>query len=651
MADKPLRRKDAFFGLHFDQHAGETDAAVGAETTAENIRELIARVRPDWVQWDCKGHPGYTSYPTDVGWSAPGIAADGLAVLREVTRELGVALLVHYSGVIDEKAIAERPEWAARNADGEPSERATSTFGDYVDELMIPQLREVVERYDIDGVWVDGDCWGAELDRSERAVAAWRAETGAQPPAGPDDEAWPAWKDLHREQFLRYLRRWVDALHETKPEIDITSNWMYSTYAPVEPEIDLDYLSGDFSPEASCERARLEARYLASTGLPWDLMAWGFNRDPSASHARMHKPALQLMQEAGVVLTQGGAFQYYYQPTRTGHVPRQFIETAAEVASFCRARQAISQASTSVPQVALLLPADDLMSRSDRVFHTGGAPREALEGALHALLALHCSVDVLAEWALTDRLDEFPLVVAPDAQVLAEGCRDALVDYVRSGGSLMLLGPHSARIFGRELGVRLDGEPVEETTYLNCPLGMGAVRGLWQAVTPVEADAVARRYETYHPRHGVPAATVAHLGDGLIGAAYGPVGAGYRRSHHPAIRALIGELAERLFAAPMVEVDAAPDVDIALRRAADGRLCVHLLNLTGAQRAGDYLAVEDVQAVGPIEVRVRVEQRPSAVTWEPDGEALEWAWDDGLLTTVVPRLRIHGAVVLTPAPA
>ena len=111
------------------------------------------------------------------------------------------------------------------------------------------------------------------------------------------------------EQFLRYLHHWLNALHETKPPLDITSNWMYSTYAPLEPEIDLDYLSGDFSPQAACERARLEARYLASTGKPWDLMAWGFNRPHNAPAAHQHKPAVQLMQEASVVLPRR-AFQH-----------------------------------------------------------------------------------------------------------------------------------------------------------------------------------------------------------------------------------------------------------------------------------------------------------------------------------------------------
>ncbi|MEA3400732.1 MAG: alpha-amylase family protein [Armatimonadota bacterium] len=643
MAERPLRRRDAFFGLHFDLHANESDEALGAETTEQNIRELMQRVRPDWVQWDCKGHPGYASYPTEVGWSAPGIEGDALAVLREVTREMGVALLVHYSGVMDQKAIEEHPEWAARTADREPDERATSTFGDYVDELMIPQLREVVEKYDIDGLWVDGDCWAAVLDYCPRAVEQWREETGLEPPAGPDDEGWHQWKDFHREQFLRYLRHWVDALHEVKPDLDITSNWMYSTYAPVEPEVDLDYLSGDFSPTGSCDRARLEARYFASTGKPWDLMAWGFNRH---SAGRLHKPPVQLMQEAGVVLSQGGAFQYYYQPTRAGRVPSQFIDTAAEVAGFCRARQLITQGSTSVPQVALLLPTDDMMRRSDRVFQTGGV-REHVEGALHALLELHYSVDVLAEWGLMARLEEFPLVVVPDAQTLAAQVRDALVQYVRSGGSLLLIGPHVAGMFATELSVRLDGAPKEETAYLTSPMGMGASQGLWQAVTHVEADGVALRFPTFEPRHGVPAATVAELGDGMIGAAWGQVGAEYRRSHHPALRHLIGELAERLFPTPDVSIVGPPSVEMALRRTADGRLALHMLNLSNAQRADSHLAVEHVPEVGPIGVELAVEDEPSAVTWEPDGEALQWSWADGVLSAAVPGVHIHGAVVVS----
>ena len=79
----------AFFGLHYDLHAGATDTELGAALTHEHLRAELEKVRPDWVQCDCKGHAGYTSWPTAVGTTSPGVVQDALRIHRDVTRELG----------------------------------------------------------------------------------------------------------------------------------------------------------------------------------------------------------------------------------------------------------------------------------------------------------------------------------------------------------------------------------------------------------------------------------------------------------------------------------------------------------------------------------------------------------------------------------
>ena len=65
------------------------------------------------------------------------------------------------------------------NADGKPNDRATSVFSPYVDELMIPQLRELAGEYGVDGAWVDGDCWGTTPDYGQTAVREFCKQTGA----------------------------------------------------------------------------------------------------------------------------------------------------------------------------------------------------------------------------------------------------------------------------------------------------------------------------------------------------------------------------------------------------------------------------------------------------------------------------------------
>jgi hypothetical protein len=642
---RPLPRKDAFFGLHLDLHPNERDTVLGAEASEENVAELLRRVKPDFVQYDCKGHAGYTGYPTRVGWPSPGIVKDALAIWRRATGKRGVGLYIHYSGVWDSVAVKQHPEWARVDADGNPDERATSTFGPYVDELMIPQLREVCGAYDLDGVWADGECWATQLDYAPAALEAWKKETGFDDaPKDRADPRWLAWKMLHRRQFERYLCHWIDALHEFDPRLRLTSNWMYTTFAPKPVVAKLDFLSGDFSPTVSVDRARVEARYLANTGMPWDLMAWGFNRGEGLGASL--KPTVLLQQEAGVVLMQGGAFQIYYNPTRSGVVVEQIIETAARVADFCRARQEASHKSTSVPQVALLLSTETQFDRSDAVFAPYGCVDE-LEGALHALLELHYSVDVLAEHQLQPRLSQFPLVVIPDSYKLAEGFRRALLRYVKQGGRLLLLGGKCARLFASALGARLVGEPAEVRAELQSSAGLTNVNGVWQAVKPTRAKPVAFRHPTRDTRKpGEVAATLAEHGKGRIAAIYGPVALAYHRTHQAALRRFIGDIAARLFPRPAVKVSGPPCMDVHLRRTRTGQLSVHLLNLAEAQRADRFLGGDFIPPVGPIEVEMKAPKRPQRVRWVPDGGRVKWSWSKGMLSVTIPRLELHGVIVV-----
>jgi hypothetical protein len=641
----PIPRKDAFFGLHFDLHPQAADTSLGADISETNIRDLLERVKPDYVQYDCKGHAGWAGYPTKVGWPSPGIVKDSLAVWRKATRDVGVGLFIHYSGVWDSKAIAEHPDWARVGPEGKRDPNATSVFGPYVDELLIPQLNEVAAKYALDGVWADGECWAAQLDWSPRALAAWTKETGfADAPKDRTDARWLAWKGFHRRAFERYLSHWTEAVHAANPGLQLTSNWMYTTFAPKPVEAKLDFLSGDYSPSLSVDRARVEARYLASTGMPWDLMAWGF--DKGQDLAWSIKPAEHLMQEASVVLMQGGGFQIYHTPTRSGYLVEPVIAQEEAVASFCRARQAVSHKSTSVPQVALLLSSESFWDKSDAVFAPWGDVFLELEGALHALLNLHYSVDILAEHQLQPRLREFPLVVVPDPHKLSADFRNALTDYVAGGGSALLLGEKCARLFEPILGATLVGTPEKIGAELASGPGVTNADGVWQKVALTSARAAGHRFPTRDARKGGEvAATINAFGKGKVGAVYGPVSSIYFRSHHPWLREFIGDIAAELFPEPMVGVDGPPTLDVSLRKTPDGRLSVHLLNTAGMPLPDRYGFTDFIPPLEGITLTIRTEARPRSVTWVPDGGRLEWSWAEGRLKVAVPKLKIHGAVV------
>jgi len=642
----PVARKDAFFGLHFDLHPQKTDTSLGAYITEENIFELLDRVRPDYIQYDCKGHAGYAGYPTKIGWPSPGIVKDSLAVWRKATKERAVELFIHYSGVWDSRAIEVHPEWARLDSQGRHDTNATSVFGPYADELLIPQLKEVTSAYDLDGLWVDGECWAAELDYSPASLEAWTKQTGYN--AAPKDESephWLEWKMFHRQAFENYLNHWVDALHAFNPELQITSNWMYTTMAPKPVTARLDYLSGDYSPGLSLDRARVEARYLASTGMPWDLMAWGF--DHGKEQMWSLKRPVHLRQEAAVVLMQGGGFQVYNNPTRGGYIIPEIIDQLANVADFCRERRALSHKSRSIPQVALLLSETSLWEKMDRVFSPWAGEFEELEGALHMLLELHYSVDILAEHQLISRLNEFPLVVIPDSPKLGPEFQEALAAYAGNGGSLLLLGEKCARLFEPMLGATLSGSPKEMTVELATPAGPVSVSGRWQEVSAATPEPIGFHHPTRDFRRDAsPAATITDRGRGKVAAVFGPLATAFFHGHHPGIRQFIGAVCSELFPGPAATVEGPPTLDIALRRTADGRLSLHLLNRSNFPVPDRYNFIDFVPAVGPVKVKLTSATRPKNVIWMPEGSPLKWTWENGRLQTTIPAVHLHGILVV-----
>ena len=449
-ADAPNRptRADSFLGVHFDFHAGPDCQQVGARTTPEMVELVIDKVQPDYIQIDGKGHPGYSSYPTQVGNRVPGYVGDPLRVWRDVTRRRGVALFLHYSGVWDRHAVASHPEWAARNADGKPDTNATSVYGPYVDRLMIPQLRELAGQYGVDGAWVDGDCWGATLDYSEIPVHTLREQTGAESaPRRPGDPFWHEWMALHREGYRRYLRHYVDQLKSSHPRFEVISNWAFSDHMPEPVSADVAALSGDFAPDNSVNSARFSGRCLENQAHPWDLMSWSFSRK-----TRNQKPAVQLMQEAAVVLALGGGYQAYFKQDRDGAIWPEQMDTMAAVATFCRQRQRWCHRSAAIPQVALLYSTAGHYHSSPRLFHPSGSDGiGVLRKALTSLLDRQYAVQVLGEHHLRGSMSRWPLIVVPGWAYLDAAFRDELSDYARGGGRLLLIGKGPTELFAAEL--------------------------------------------------------------------------------------------------------------------------------------------------------------------------------------------------------
>jgi hypothetical protein len=640
-----LKRAESFLGLHFDFHAGPDGREVGKNTTPEMVNAILDKVKPDYIQIDCKGHPGYSSYPTKVGNPVPGFVGDPLRVWREVTAKRGVSLYLHYSGVWDSRAIALHPDWAAINADGSTNNNATSVFGPYVDRLLIPQLRELAGDYGVDGVWVDGECWATVPDYGAAAVAAFRKETGFDTvPRKASDAHWFEWMEFQREAFRKYLRHYIREVNRTHPRFEIASNWAFSDHMPEPVSAPVAFLSGDFSPQNSVNSARFSARCLANQGLSWDLMAWSFANVKNGP--RQNKSALQLQREAALVLAQGGGFQAYITQRRDGSVDLAKVEPMAEVAKFCRERQALAHRAVIVPQVALLYSRTSHYRQSPQLFVPNSPAVRSLRGVLQGLVESQHALQIVSEHHLRGRMKDWPLIVLPECEYLDADFRAELLAYVNQGGRLLIVGPKAAAPFATELDVMLDAtSPTRAPVGLEHDAAKAEFSTTWRAVKP---GAKARSFGTFRPAAltngpAHPASTLAPLGKGTIAATWLNLGDRAADGNAPAARNFLDAIARELFPNPILEVRGSRDVDVSLARN-EGKLLVHLVNTSGPHATEPF--VDALTPVGPLHVTLRTGKKPARVTLEPGGRPLEFAHARGETRFTVPPVPVHGIVVV-----
>jgi hypothetical protein len=575
-----LKRSESFLGMHFDFHAGPDCQEVGKRTTRESIERLLEAVRPDYVQIDCKGHSGFSSYPTRVGTPAPGFVGDPLRIWREVTAEKGVGLFMHYSGVWDGQAVAQHPEWARVNEKGERDNRLTSVFGPYVDQLLIPQMKELADAYDVDGVWVDGECWAVDRDYAEPVLKAFQEQTGIQSvPRTRADPGWYEFSEFCREGFRRYLRRYVDEVHRHDSGFEIASNWAFSSMMPEKVTIDVDFISGDYTPTNSLNSARVEGRCMALQGKPWDLMAWSFSHLDGLFST---KTAQQLEQEAAVVMALGGE----------------------------------------------LVP---------------------LQGLLQSLLDSQHVVDVVSEHHLTEGINRYPLLVYPEWETIEPAFKQTLVNYVRQGGSLLLVGPRTAALFQEELDVQLEGAPAVQVSGLEFGGHVAGIQSLFQKATlgsrAKPFGNVRRENEADGPAE--VAASITRLGEGSIAAIYLSLGERSANSTTTVSRDFLHALVREMFPAPMVEVEGSHHVDVTATRLGE-RLLINLVNTAGPHGNAKVNVHDDIPPVGPLNVSIRC-PRPASVLLQPGGRTLENEYRDGRLQVTVPRVAIHDIIDIQPS--
>lgn len=626
-------RKECFFGLHFDFHAMPGDE-VGSIVDIASIEEMLDATRPDMIQVDSKGHPGISSYMTKAGTHAEVMHMDVLKTWRELTAKRGIRLYAHHSGLFDQLATELHPDWARVDAEGNPTPGAVSAFSPYADELLIPQLLEMAA-YGVEGAWVDGDEWRCFVDYSHWATDAYREETGKSAPL-PGEDGYAAYCEFCREGFRRYVARYIAAVKEKYPAFEITSNWMYTHTMPEKRAVPIDFISGDYNCSNAVNDARVAARCILPQGLTWDLMAWGQNAKPLSweTRNRCTKEPEQLCQEAAVVLSLGGGFQFFNILYGTGGlVQRWAIPGWSEVAKFCRARQEYCFGAKSRADIAVVYPA----CYRDQPLFTGSA-FGSLSGFVAMLSDAGFSADVINEADLS-AIDRYRVVLMPTADEYAPETIERLEAFVRAGGTLIADG--GVMLPERMSGLRLS-EPTRRLVFPDCGERLSCLDTDCYTPTVTTARGVISSYRGnyYHEAERDEAVFLNACGAGKVASLAFALSPVYSANVTYALKRFTKRLLAAVGYRAEVSVEGSDYADLTLMEK-DGRVMANVINRAGEHNATGVRTFREIPPIGPLTLRVRTATEPKAVTLRPENLTLTATKTEDGYTYTIPRLDIH----------
>lgn len=378
---------------------------------------------------------------------------DLLAEIIPVAHREGMHVLARIDPSCAPKALAaEHPEWFSRDRNGdfcEVSEHyVTCPNADYYRVRMVEVVREILGRYDADGIWNNQGkfaAWDTNVCYCDTCQSLFRAESGE----GIPEENWdnPVWRQYNEWRY-RQIAGWVALMHREihavkRDAVFIAAVQLMESLETIRPGgWDIDYWRDHQDiPTFECQRRHtapwwpgIQAKYLATLApekprwmtvsyfYPW----WRLYAAPEAEN----RPwiAQQVANGVSPWLHINGGYSDLFD--RRGLAPMKAVFQRLE------RWQGYLDGAQSQARVVLVL------SRHTQDNYGRDKPHadylDFIRGWYCALQEAQIPFDVISDKLLTvERLSRYRAVVISNLACVADGTAAALDRFVEDGGGLV----------------------------------------------------------------------------------------------------------------------------------------------------------------------------------------------------------------------
>ncbi len=653
-----------FRQIHLDFHTSPHILDVGRDFDAKSFARTMKDASVNSVTVFAKCHHGHLYYDTQRPERHPGLKP-GLNLTEEQVSALhveGIRAPIYISIQVDEYAALNHPEWVVRNPDGSHSKGwgnngvfvpgwhildMSSPYATYVAEQTVEILEKLKP---VDGVFFDM-CWD-QPSSSVSAIAGMRKH-GFDPASPADRDAYAT------HVALDYMERFHKLVTDTSPEATVFFNGRAISRLwqdiPFQEQTEIEALpTGGWG----YMYFPVNVRYARTFPKPSMGMTGRFHRSWGDFGGLKPYPALEY--ETSQMIAHGARCSVGDQLHPRGRLDKASYELIGKAYSRVKDREPWLEGAVSHAQVGLFqLPTSSLIttqntSRSD-------------EGAVRMLTQLKVQFDVVQA---TSKLENYALLVLPDALPLDADLLERLQTYLRQGGKILATGVSGLTADGKqvllpELGIEPQGFSPFSVTYIRFGEQVSAgvpetdhvvyesgVRALpassAQALASVVEPYFERTWDHFCSHNQTPSAELtpylaAVLNGSTVYISY-PIFSLFANYGNQSHRWLVGNVLNLLLPEPLLKVTAPTGMETSVMRQGS-REIVHLLFYTPERRTPVLDLIEDIIPLYNLPLALKMPQAPNRVYLAPERSPLEFRYADGYTHVTVPEVNGHAMVV------
>jgi len=630
--------------IHIDFHTMPDIPDFAANFDAKVFAKTLKDARVEYVNVFAKCNIGFAYYPTAIGVMHPHLGFDLFGQIVEECRMVDIGVTAYFNAGLDHEMARKHREWTVVNKEGQViyGDRTANFFRNMCfnsgyREYLLGMVREVVERYPVEGFFFD--CMALTPCYGNECLACVKA-SGGNPLSDEDVSAFT------KETLISFSREVKEIIG---PDKFLYLNGLdHADTEGLRTHIEIECLpsgwSYDFFPA--------QVAYARNLGQQVFYMTGRFNVNWGDFGGLKSKASL--LNDCWDALMNG-------VPTSIGdHMhPRDGLDPAVynvvgEIYEELERYEPWTDDVRAVADIGILTLA-------------GGELAECHNGAVRMLGELKMTYDIINEG---HDLSRYKVIILPDNVRITPVLGSKLRAYVAAGGGVISSGHSGLNVEGTafaldEWNMAYEGEDPWNSSYfrmledtggevpdmlcgiysqgilLQTKEGAQEIAEYWQPYFNREWDGFHGKFYTPPDRYaGRPA--VARSGN-VIQFCF-PVFGAYMQYAANVHKAMVAYSLGQLLSMPLLKCEGIPTTARVMVTAKENKRMVHV-KLTHPEPRGKYNVIEDLQTLDGAIVQIRGDAA-SRVYLAPGREPLAYSLADGYIRIPLPKVNGYAMVVV-----